>query len=189
MAVLFVAAGCSVCASTVGAISFEARDFGALVAEADQIVIGTATASSARRTGPREIVTDYDFTGLEVIKGSASSGSVKLTMLGGTVGHESLMVAGAPTFRRGVRYLVFITGNGSLMFPLVGGHQGVFELRKDAASGASRVYDYAGRAVARISGGAVTTSVERLDENPAEAISETSFVDAIRAQFDEGRAQ
>lgn len=189
MAVLFVVAGCSVCASTVGAISFEARDFGALVAEADQIAIGTATKSTSRRTGAREIVTDYDFTELEIIKGSVSTGSLTLSMLGGTVGRESLIVAGAPTFRRGVRYLIFIAGNGSLMFPLVGGHQGIFEIRKDAASGALRVHDYAGRAVTRISARAATISLEHLGENPADAISEAAFVAAIRATLGEGLAQ
>ena len=174
--------------STAGAISFEPRDFDALVAEADQVVIGTAVSMSTRRTGSREIVTDYHFNDLEIVKGTVLTPSLKLTMLGGTVGTDTLTVAGAPTFQRGVRYLVFVSGNGSVMFPLVGGQQGIFQIRKDAASGISRVHDYAGRAVTRLPGrGHQLAEVDHLDADIGEPISEAAFVDAIRARVS-GRA-
>lgn len=176
-------------ASTAGAISFEARDFDALATEADQIVIGTAVATSARRTGPREIVTDYRFNDLEIVKGTVLTTSITLTMLGGTVGTDTLTVAGAPTFQRGIRYLVFITGNGSVMFPLVGGDQGIFQIRRDTVSGVTRVHDYAGRAVIRLPGRAATTLVDRLDTESGEAMSEATFVDAIRVKIGERPAQ
>ena len=54
-------------AGSVVAVSFEARDFEALASEADQIVIGTATASNSRRTGAREIVTDYQFDDVQTL--------------------------------------------------------------------------------------------------------------------------
>ena len=180
-AVLSVFVCCAFCASAAGAASFEPRDFDALVAEADQVVIGTAVATSARRTGPREIVTDYRFNDLEIVKGTVSTTSLKLTMLGGTIGTDSLTVAGAPTFQRGVRYLVFVSGNGSVMFPLVGGHQGVFQIRKDAVSGSSRVHDYAGRAVTRLPGRTARADADHPYTDAGESISEAAFVDAIRA--------
>ena len=164
--------------------TFEERDFNALVSEADQIVIGTVAAKVARRTGDREIVTDFRFEDLKVVKGTVPSASLTLTMLGGTVGTETLAVAGAPTFQRGVRYLVFVSGNGSVMFPVVGGHQGIFQLRKDGASGVSRVHDHAGRPATKLPGRTIGG-----DADPAvgmgEALTETAFVDAIRGKLAE----
>lgn len=180
IAVLIVLVCCISGAETVGATTFEARDFDALASEADQVVIGTAAASSSRRTGAREIVTDYRFDDVEIVKGTAPAGSLTLTMLGGTVGSESLTVPGAPTFKRGIRYLVFITGNGSVMFPLVGGHQGIFQMRTNAASGVSRVHDYAGRPVTRLSGRASRELADRAGVDAGEPMTQEAFVDAIR---------
>ena len=165
-------------------ITFEARDFNALVHEADQIVIGTVAAKDARRTGDREIVTDFRFDDLKIVKGAVPSTSLTLTMLGGTVGSETLAVAGAPTFQRGVRYLIFVTGNGSVMFPVVGGHQGIFQLRKDGASGVSRVHDHAGRPATGLPGRAVGAGAD-LVFGTGEALTETAFVDAIRGKLAE----
>lgn len=167
-------------ASTAGAIAFESRDFGALAAEANQIVIGTLASSNARRTGTREIVTDFRFAALDVIKGAVTEPTFILTMLGGTVGTETLTVAGAPTFQPGVRYLVFVIGNGSVMFPLVGGAQGIFQIRKDAVSRVSHVHDYAGRPLTRLPWRDAPALVDQLNPEPGAAISEADFVDAIR---------
>lgn len=176
-------------AGTAGAISFEARDFDALANEADQIVIGTVASTSSRRTGAREIVTDFRFADVAVIKGAVADNALTLTMLGGTVGTETLTVAGAPTFKPGIRYLVFVTGNGSVMFPLVGGQQGIFQMRKDAVTGVSRVHDYAGRALTRLPGRADTPLVDRLEAGAGEPMSEAGFVDAIRAKLNARGAQ
>lgn len=164
---------------TASAISFEARDFDALAREADQVVIGTMVAKNSRRTGAREIVTDFRFDQLQVVKGSLAGGSLTLTMLGGAVGTDSLTVAGAPTFKHGVRYLVFVSGNGSVMFPLVGGPQGIFQMRKDAASGISRVHDYAGQPVTRLPRRASKAGADAAATS--ESMTESSFVEAIRA--------
>ena len=142
--VLIVLVNCGLGTRLAGAVSFEAKDFSALAIEADQIVIGTVATTSARRTGAREIVTDYAFDKLEVVKGTVSTSLLTLTMLGGSVGTDKLTVAGAPTFKRGVRYLVFVTGNGAVMFPLVGGDQGIFQIRGDQLSGVPRVHESIG---------------------------------------------
>lgn len=182
-AALIVLGWCVLGTRTAGAISFEARDFDALAAEAEQIVIGTVAMTRSRRTGERQIVTDYGFDNLQIVKGTLPAGALTLTMLGGTVGADTLTVAGAPTFQRGIRYLVFVTGNGSVMFPLVGGHQGIFQVRTDATTGVTRVHDYAGRPVARPSAGASKEWVNRLDMDSAEPVTEAAFVDAIRARM------
>ena len=93
------------------------------------------------------IVTDYMFGDLEVIKEMRPNRTPGITMLGGTVGNESMTIAGAPDFVIGVRYLVFVAGNGSVIFPVVGGHQGIFQVRPDPQTGGSNVYDYGGRPI------------------------------------------
>lgn len=180
--VLIVLTSCSFGTRVAEAASFEAKDFSALATEADQIVIGTVATTSARRTGAREIVTDYRFDKLEVVKGTVSNSSLTLTMLGGSVGNDKLSVVGAPTFKRGARYLVFVTGNGTVMFPLVGGDQGIFQIRGDPLSGVPRVHDYAGRAVTRLPDRAIISELSLQNEGPGEPMSQTAFVDAIRAK-------
>ena len=178
---------CSVSgARTAVAVSFEPRDFSALAAEADQVVIGTAVATNARRTGAREIVTDYRFTYLEIVKGTVLTTSLTLTLLGGEIGTDKLNVAGAPTFHKGVRYLVFIVGNGTVMFPLVGGQQGIFQIRKEASTGISRVHDYAGRAVTRLPEGRSHVLQDHINLSAGESFTEAAFVDAIRAKVAQG---
>ncbi len=175
--------GCSLGIPMAGAVSFEAKDFSALAIEADQIIIGTVATTNARRTGAREIVTDYGFDKLEVVKGTVSARLLTLTMLGGSVGTDKLAVAGAPTFKRGVRYLVFMSGNGTVMFPLVGGDQGIFQIRGDPQSGLPRVHDYTGRAVVRLPGRVDLSEFSIQSEALSEPMSQTAFVDAIRAKI------
>jgi hypothetical protein len=188
-AVLLVLIFAVVTTNTAGAISFESRNFDALAVEADQIVIGTVASTNSRRTGAREIVTDFRFADLDVIKGAVANGTLTMTLLGGTVGTDTLTVAGAPTFHPGIRYLVFVSGNGSVMFPLVGGDQGIFQIRKDVVSGVSRVHDYAGRALTRLPGRADSALVDSLNPETGAVISEAVFVDAIRATLNAKAAQ
>lgn len=187
-AVWSVIVSATLCTGTAGAISFEARGFDALAGEADQIVIGTVAAIGSRRTGPREIVTDFRFDNLNVIKGAVSASSLTLTMLGGTVGTDALKVAGAPTFQRGVRYLVFVSGNGSVMFPLVGGQQGIFQIRKEGPAGVSRVHDHAGRPITRLPSRAGKVEME-IAADSGEAMTEATFVAAIHTTLTAKGAQ
>lgn len=68
------------------------------------------------------------------------------------------------------------------MFPLVGGEQGIFQIRKEASTGISRVHDYAGRAVTRLPGGRGHAVENQLDVNVGETLAEAAFVDAIRVK-------
>jgi len=109
-------------------------------------------------------------------------------MLGGTVGNESMTIAGAPGFVIGVRYLVFIAGNGSVIFPVVGGHQGIFQVRPDPQTGGSNVYDYGGRPIISLPASKGTLSNRDVKSSPSggggsatpTAVSTEAFVRSIR---------
>ena len=140
---LFVAF-CVLAAQSAFSLSFESKGFDDLVAEAEQVFIGTIADSSSRYTGRGIIVTDYRFDVVETIKGSVPAGLITITMLGGKVGQVELTIPGAPTFRAGIRYLLFVAGNGTVIFPTVGGTQGIFQIRVDPSSGIARVHDFSG---------------------------------------------
>ncbi len=175
-------------APSLDAISFQPKSFDELVDEAEQIFIGTVRDATSRRADKGAIVTDYVFGDLEVIKGDAPEPHASITMLGGTVGNESMTIAGAPDFVIGVRYLVFVAGNGSVIFPVVGGHQGIFQVRPDPQTGGSNVYDYAGRPVIGLPASKGTLSNRGVKSSPTgdvgsvtpTAVSTEAFVRAIR---------
>ena len=129
------------------AASFAPKGFDELVREAEQIFIGTAGAAISRYNERRLIVSDVRFDDVQMLKGNAAPRSITLTLLGGKIGDLEMAIHGAPEFQRGVRYLVFSAGNGSVMFPMVGGPQGIFQIRDDAGGEASRVHDFNGQPV------------------------------------------
>ena len=135
------------CAVPARAATFEAMDFDRLAAEAEQVFIGTVDSTTTLAPSPRRIVTDFRFVDIEVIKGDPPGPSTSVRMLGGTVGDLTLAIPGAPTFRVGTRYLVFIAGNRRVMFPTLGGSQGIFQIRQNAVTGEAEVYDYGGQPV------------------------------------------
>ena len=54
-------------------------------------------------------------------------------------------LSGIPKFEQGVTYLVFVEGNGTALFPVVGGPQGLFQIKKDEATGQDLVLDVQGK--------------------------------------------
>jgi hypothetical protein len=175
-------------APSLDAITFQPKSFDELADEAEQIFIGTVRDATSRRTDKGAIVTDYMFGDLEVIKGDAPEPHTSITMLGGTVGNESMTIAGAPDFVIGVRYLVFVAGNGSVIFPVVGGHQGIFQVRPDAQTGGSNVYAYGGRPIIGLPASKGTLSNRGVGSSASggggsatpTAVSTEAFVRAIR---------
>ena len=175
-------------APSLDAISFQPKSFDELADEAEQIFIGTVRDATSRRTDKGPIVTDYMFGDLEVIKGGAPEPQASITMLGGTVGNESMTIAGAPAFVIGVRYLVFVAGNGSVIFPVVGGYQGIFQVRRDPQTGGSNVYDYGGRPIIGLPASKSALSNRDVESRPSgggssappTAVSTEAFVRAIR---------
>lgn len=141
---LLMAIFLAVSASSGLAASFEPKSFDQLVAEADEIFIGTAAAAAPRKRAEGGIVTDVAFTNLQVVKGNAANTAITLMTMGGTVGGETFEIRGLPKFQIGITYLVFSQGNGTTIFPVVGGDQGMFQVKPDAATGASLVFNSRG---------------------------------------------
>jgi hypothetical protein len=126
--------------------SFVPKDFGQLVAEAEQLFIGTVMETQSRKLPNGGIVTDITFGELRVLKGAAAE-PIMLEVLGGTVGDETLELPGIPIFQVGVRYLVFSKGSGTTIFPVVGGDQGMFQVVRDPATGAEMVLNANGKPI------------------------------------------
>jgi hypothetical protein len=174
---------------TCRAASFERLDFDQITTGAEQIFFGTLGSASSMYTSPREIVTDFRFVDVEILKGDLSDPSPKIRMLGGTVGDISLTIAGAPTFVSGKRYLVFIARNGKVMFPTLGGPQGIFEARLDAASGETTMYDYGGRALTSLPGSTVEPVLNPKGESlpglavSSKVITKSAFVKEIQKRL------
>jgi hypothetical protein len=80
-----------------------------------------------------------------------------LEIPGGTIGSKTMRVAGAPEFKAGERWVLFVLPEYRT-FPVVGLWEGAFRVASDA-EGISRVYDASGRAVAGIDeGGFIRTA-------------------------------
>ena len=157
------------------ATTFEPLDFDQLSTRADRIFIGTVTAANASRMPRGDIVTDFVFGDVEAVKGTLPGSDTSVRMLGGVIGDESLTVPGAPTFRVGGRYLVFIEGNGRVMFPTLGGPQGIFRVVHDDAKNEAMVLDYAGNPVMALPSGS------GLLARPKQAAPSTTFGPAQEA--------
>lgn len=106
---------------------FVGKSLAQLLGEAEQIVVGTVTATQAQRLPTGLTVTDVTIAVERVLKGDAPDPFV-LRHAGGTVDGVTLTVRGAPEFRVGRRYVVFVTGNGTSAVPVVGGEQGLFQV-------------------------------------------------------------
>lgn len=126
------------------ATSFEPKSFDQLVAEADEIFVGTAAIAAPRKRAEGGIVTDVTFTNLQILKGNAANTAITLMTMGGSVGGETFEIRGLPKFQIGITYLVFVQGNGTTIFPVVGGDQGMFQVKLDAVTGESLVFNSRG---------------------------------------------
>lgn len=110
--------------------------FHELVTEAQTIAEGTVTAVQSRWVdGPQGnvIKTFVTFSVQKTLKGDARD-SVTLEFLGGTVGTDTLHVAGMPEFKVGQHEIVFVEGNGVQFCPLVRFGHGRYHVHTDANS-------------------------------------------------------
>jgi len=108
------------------------RTFAELVGLADWVLIGTvAQVTSAVEAQGERIYTYVTLTELEIIKGEWHDTEYVLRVSGGVVDQRGEVYAGLPQFEAGRRYILFIQGNFSALFPVVGLHQGVFRVEWD----------------------------------------------------------
>lgn len=113
------------------------RDFPALVARAEQIIIGTV---SEVREGPDASgapATFVTFSDVTVLKGDVGA-TLTVQLYGGTSGAH---IPDMPRFSVGEQDILFVAGNGRAVCPLVGVWQGRFYVRTDPASGIEVVED------------------------------------------------
>lgn len=164
-------------AGPVWATSFEQKNFDQLVGEADEIFVGTATAAAPRKLAAGGIVTDITFTNLQVLKGNAASTAITLMTMGGTVGVETFEIRGLPKFQIGITYIVFSQGNGTTIFPVVGGDQGMFQVKTDAATGETLVFNSRGMPITNQS------TLQAMSLQTPSSVPLAIFLQAIRSRL------
>ena len=163
------------------------KDFDQLVSEADLILVGTVIALEGKRLSNGAITTHITFNDINVVKGKIAYSTYTLEMLGGTVGREHFDIPGAPTFTQGETYVLFIKGNSSSMFPLVGATQGQFNVRHDHTGETAVLLDTHNRVITGIdSNNAIVTEESVTSHALGSQYSPytlTMFLDAITKQL------
>ncbi|HVU36635.1 MAG TPA: hypothetical protein VHE61_24555 [Opitutaceae bacterium] len=132
----FVGAALTGAMITARATSVAPPTFPQLVAESDVIIRGTVDDVTSRWVdGPqgRVIKTFVTVTVDKRLKGDPPN-PLRLEFLGGTVGSDSLNVAGMPQFTVGRTEILFIHGNGVQFCPLVRMMHGRYRVRTDATT-------------------------------------------------------
>lgn len=117
-------------ATTVVAPAFER-----LVSQSDYIVraVVKSVSSELKDDGQnRHIITKVALEVKETISGTPPQPLV-LLMVGGKVGEEEMVIEGAPKFQVGDEDILFVSGNGRKMNPLVALMHGRYPIKRDAA--------------------------------------------------------
>ena len=159
------------------------RTFAELVGLADWVLIGTVTQVISAEEAPGERIYTYiTLADFEVIKGEWHATEYVLRVSGGVVDQRGEVYPGLPQLEEGRRYVLFIQGNFSTLFPVVGLHQGVFRVEWDSARQQMMVWPLSDQARTTIRGGA---SLGQRQESLLLAASMTveAFVQRIYAQL------
>lgn len=139
-------------ARTAWPTSVVAPTFDDLVARAENIVVAEVVATRSTvvdsRAG-RAIVTDVTVSIAQTLKGPIHA-QRSLELLGGTVGDETLSVAGMPEFHVGDRDVLFIRDSGRPVSPIVGFMYGRFRIVRDSRTGVEMLRTHDGRPLATI---------------------------------------
>jgi hypothetical protein len=131
------------------ALSVIPPTFDELIAEAGHVVVAEVVASQPEwRTNQaqRAIFTSVRFRVEDTLKGAALP-EITVGFLGGTIGDETLHVAGMPRFSPHERVILFLSSNRTEICPLIGAYHGRFEILKDAVTGAETVARHDGSIV------------------------------------------
>ena len=116
-------------ATTVVKMPFET-----VVAEADRIAVcEVIDMTTSLKPQTRNPVTRVTFEPVEWWKGDSQERTVTLEFLGGPIGDgRILLVAGMPQFKEGKRYVLFWRDGDEWANPLVGWHQGQYDVIEGA---------------------------------------------------------
>lgn len=172
--------------------------FAELSARADYVVRARVTnvASELRpRAQGRDLIqTRVTLEVIEVIAGQPPQPLV-LTLLGGRVGDQEMIVHGVPTFQVGDEDILFVKDNGKNFHPLYAVMHGRYPVKRDKTTGREYVTrsngvplaDTAEVALPMSDGGAAT--LQRQRRASADALTPAQFAQQIRQtrQSPEGR--
>ena len=166
-------------------------DFNQLVNESDYIIRGVVKSVTseyrATTTGKgRKIITKVEVQVLEVVAGTPSP-TVVLEMLGGRVGNDRMTLEGAPQFNVGDEDILFVSGNGQTIYPLVGMMHGRYPVMQEAATGRRYVarsnkvplQDPAEVALPMTEGPAAGIQLKL--KSPAHALTPEQFIQRVKA--------
>ena len=124
--------------------------FEELVRRAESVIVARVAATRSAwvdsRAG-RAIVTDVTVSIERTLKGPTYA-ERSFEFLGGTIGDETLSVAGMPEFHVGDRDVLFISEAGRPASPLVGFMYGRFRIMGDSRTGVDMVRTHDGRPLA-----------------------------------------
>jgi len=117
-----------------------------VVLEADVVFVGTVVDVRTRwGDGKKMIWTDYWFDVQEVWKGSVDGDPHAVSVAGGTVGEQSVLLSHVPSFEPGGTYVVYAYHNARLYAEAaVGVEQGIFREVADGETGETFLIDYFG---------------------------------------------
>jgi len=159
------------------------RTFAELVGLADWVLIGTVTqVTSAVAAQGERMYTYVTLADLEMIKGEWHDTEYVLRVSGGVVDQRGEVYPGLPQFEVGRRYILFIQGNFSALFPVVGLHQGVFRVEWDPARQQTVVWPFSEQPHAKPPGGPPLGQSRESLRSAAEVTVE-AFVKRIHAQL------
>jgi hypothetical protein len=159
------------------------RTFAELVGRADWVLIGTVTqVTSAVEAKGTQIYTYVTLADLEVIKGEWHDTEYVLRVSGGVVDQRGEVYPGFPQFEEGRRYILFIQGNFSALFPVVGLHQGVFRVEWDSVRQQTVVWPLSEQTPAQTHGG-LPLGQSQQSMLPAASVTVEAFVQRIHAQL------
>ena len=117
-----------------------------VIFEADIVFVGTVVDIQTRwGEGKKMIWTDYYFSVDEVWKGLAEGNPHVVSVGGGTVGEQSIMLSHVPNFEMGSTYVVYSYHNARLYAEAtVGVEQGIFREVVDDSTNEKFLIDYFG---------------------------------------------
>lgn len=180
------------------ATTVEPPDFAELVRGSDFVVrarVKSVEPEARRQQGRALIFTRVTVEVLEVIAGEPPAPLV-LTLLGGRLGEDELVVEGVPTFAVGDEDILFVQGNGVNFHPLYAVMHGRYPVKHDAATGRAYVTRNDGVPLADVAEvalplgetGAPAARLQRRLRAPADALTPAEFAQHIR-QVRTGGAQ
>lgn len=183
-------------ASPLFATTVVPPDFAELVRGSDFVVrarVKSVESEARRQQGRALIFTRVTVEVLETIAGEPPTPLV-LTLLGGRVGEDELVVEGAPTFAVGDEDILFVQGNGVNFHPLYAVMHGRYPVKHDAATGRDYVTRNDGVPLADVAevalplgdAAAPAARLQRRFRSPAEALSPAEFAQRIRQTRTEG---